>query len=88
MKKKENGELEWKRLIALLLLASKLSVMSQLLSASSETICTPRGADIHSPKIVSQKILKMLLMILFQSTLKNLELSNQNTQKTISFENS
>ena len=55
-KKMENEELEWKRLIALLLLVRQSSAVSKLPSAACQPTSTPSGHSFNLLKIVSQKI--------------------------------
>ena len=54
--------IEWSRLIAPLLLGLYLSVMSELLSASSKSISTPEGAYIQSTRKYLGKSLKILVI--------------------------
>ena len=49
-KKMENEELEWKRLIALLLLVRQSSAVSKLPTAACQSTSTPCGAFIQPPK--------------------------------------
>ena len=67
-KKMENEELEWKRLIALLLLVRLSSAVSKLPSAACQPISTPCGAFIQSPKNRFTKNLKNILLVHITNT--------------------